>query len=134
MLPRVVWVLLCAALLSACGAEQSTGVDEFSGEQRRVAEAVAELSAAGADGDAAQICSDLLTPQLADRLKAGTRTCTDELEDSLGDADEFGLTTREVAVNGTSATVRVEVGEGGLRTLDLVRQGRSWRVASIRPA
>ncbi len=134
MLARRSSVLVCAALLSACGAEASTGVDEFSGEERRVAQVVADLGTAGGDGDAAEICSEVLTSQLADRLKAGTRTCTQELEDALGDADEFGLTTREVVVNGTSATARVEAGGGGIRTIDLVRQGSGWRVASIRPA
>ena len=134
MVLRVVPLALCAAALAACGATQETGVDEFSGEQKRVAQVVADLTAAGGDGDAAQICSDLLTPQLADRLKAGTRTCTRELEVVLGDADEFALETREVAVSGTSATARVRDGGGAIRTIDLVRQGTSWRVASIRPA
>ena len=109
-------------------------MDEFSGEERRVAQVIADLGTAADDADAAQICSALLTAQLADRLKAGRRTCTQELEDALADADEFTLTTREVAVTQTSATARVENSEGRPRTVDLVRQGEDWRIAAIRPS
>lgn len=134
MLIRPLALVLMGAALVACGATEEDPVDAFSGEERRVAEVVQELGVAAQDTDAAQICSDVLTTQLADRLKAGTRTCTQEVEDALGDADEFTLTPEEVVVNGTSATARVEDSDGRVRTVDLVRQGADWRVAAIRPS
>jgi len=134
MLPRALGLLLCAASLAACGAAQETSVDEFSGAQREVAQLVADLSSAAADGDAAEICSARLTTQFADRLKAGTRTCTQELEQALGDADDFSLEVQEVVVTGARAAARVRDGEGRSRVLDAVRVGTGWRLAGIRPA
>lgn len=133
MFSRAAVLLLCGALLGACGTAQESSVDEFSGEERRVAQVLADVSAAAGDADAARICSAQLTPQLGDRLKAGSRTCTRELEDALADADDYTLTTRDVAIDGTSATARVEDAQGRPRTVDLVRQGADWRIAAIRP-
>lgn len=132
MFPRTLGVLLCAVLLAACGATEESSVDEFSGEQREVARLIADLGAAADEADGGQICSAVLTTQFADRLKAGTRTCTQELDDALADADEFALDTQDVAVTGARATARVRDGEGRARVVDVVRQGTDWRIAGIR--
>ena len=134
MFSRTLGVLLCALLLGACGAAEESSVDEFSGPEREVAQLVADLGSAAADADAAQICSAVLTTQLADRIKAGSRSCTKELEDALGDADELTLETEDVTVAGTRATARVKDGEGRARVVDVVRQGTDWRIAGIRAA
>lgn len=132
MLPRGLGLLLCAVVLGACGAAEESSVEEFSGAEREVAQLIADLSSAAGDADGAQICSAVLTSQFADRLKAGSRTCTQELDDALTDADEFTLDTQDVAVAGTRATARVENREGQPRTVDLVREGTDWRIAAIR--
>ena len=134
MFSRPLGVLLCALLLGACGAADESSVDEFSGAEREVAQLMADLASAAADGDAAQICSAVLTPQMADRIKAGSRSCTQELEDALADGNAFSLDTQDVAVAGTRARARVTDGGGRPRVVDVVRQGTDWRIAGIRPA
>lgn len=134
MLLRALGLLLGALLLGACGATEDSSVDEFSGQQREVAQLIADLGTAAGDADAAQICSAVLTTQFADRLKTGTRTCTQELDDALADADELTLDTQDVAVTGARATARVRDGEGRSRIVDVVRQGSDWRIAGIRAA
>jgi hypothetical protein len=134
MVRRALTLLLAGTALSACGATQESSIDNFSGEERRVAEVVQSLEGAAGEADGSQICGAVLTTQLADRLKAGSRSCSQELEDALADADDFTLTPTEVVVNGTSATARVQDEQDRPRTIDLVRQGADWRVAAIRPA
>jgi len=134
MFSRTLGVLLCALIVGACGATQEGSVDEFSGAEREVAQLIADLGTAASDADAAQICSAVLTRQLADRIKAGSRTCTQELEDAITDADEFTLDTQDIAVAGTRATARVTDGGGRSRVVEVVRQGSDWRIAGIRAA
>jgi len=132
MLARALATPLCALLLAACGAAEESSVDEFSGPEREVAQLIADLGSAAGEGDAAQICSAVLSTRFADSLKAGSRSCSLELEDALADADELTLDTQDVTVTGTRATARVVDGQGRARTVELVRQGTDWRIAALR--
>jgi hypothetical protein len=124
-------LVLAALALSACGQGQSSSADKFTGEQQRVAQAVEDLQSAGASRDEAELCSRVLAKDLVDRLAAGTRSCTQEVERALGDADEFDLTVQSVQVSGTTATARVKDGRDRVQTLRLVREGSDWKVAAL---
>lgn len=124
--------LLAALVLAGCGAARDT--DRYSGEEKRVAQVVDDLQAAAEDGDAAEICSRLLSRAFVDRLAAGGGNCTAELDKALGDADNDELTVRGVEVNGTVATAVVRDAEGAVRSIDFAREGSGWRATSLRGA
>lgn len=120
-----------ALLLGGCGAGEESSTERFSGEERRVAQVLEDLQAAGETGDSAEICSRILTEQLVDRLAADGSSCTQELEDALGDADDFELDVQRIEVAGARATATVGSGEGRPQTVQLIRAGRDWRVAAL---
>ena len=116
-----------ALALAGCGAAGN----QFEGEERAVAETVGELSSAaqGAKGD--EICSRLLGPELVDRLADGSRSCAQEVTAAVRDAQDHTLTVKAVEVRGTSATARVEDGDGREQRLELVKQGEDWKVSAF---
>lgn len=118
---------LLALALPGCGAA-ATSAGEFEGEARRVAEVVEELQEAGQAREGERICAEILARPLVERLGGGG--CAEELEDALGDADDFELVVEDVTVQGARAQARVTNLER-LRTIELVRQGADWRVASL---
>jgi len=131
MLRRLLSPTLAALLLAGCGAGAESSTDDFSGEDKRVAQVVEDLQAAGETGDAEEICSRILSAQLVDRLKADGSSCTQELDEALGDADDFELDVERVQVMGTRATATVSNGDGRPQTVQLVRERRGWRVAEL---
>ena len=118
-------------LLTGCGATQETSSGRYSGEEKRVAQIVDDLQAAGQAADGDKICTRILAKPLADRLAAGGRSCAQEVEDAIADADEFTFEVLDVTVAGQSATARVKEGSGRGRTLGLVRDGKDWRVQEL---
>ncbi|MBA2517890.1 MAG: hypothetical protein H0V22_11375 [Solirubrobacterales bacterium] len=131
MLRRSLVPALAALLLAGCGAGAKSSTADFSGEDKRVAQVLEDLQAAGETGDAAEICSRILSAQLVDRLKAKGSSCTQELDDALGDADDFELGVERVQVTGTSATATVSNGDGRPQLVKLVRERRGWRVSEL---
>lgn len=103
----------------------------FQGEQREVAQVVEDLQAASAEGDAARICSRILSRELVDRLSAGGLNCTDEIEKALADADEFELEVERVDLRGDTATAQVEDGKGRPQRIGLVRERGGWRADAL---
>ncbi len=123
--------LALAAGLAGCGAQETTTVDDFKGEQRAVAQAVEDVQAAGEEGDAARICSRLLSRELVERISAGGLTCTDEIDQALLDADEYELEVKRVEVRGATATASVEDGKGRPQRIGFVRESGGWRVDAL---
>jgi predicted lipid-binding transport protein (Tim44 family) len=126
-----------AALAAGCQPQSSTRGDsagKFRGDQRLVAQTVEDLQSAAGDGDGAKICRDLLSRALAGRLAQGGRGCAASVEAAVKDADSVDLTVESVRVSGERATARVRL-ETGARdrrtTLQLVRENRRWRIASL---
>ena len=125
--------LLLAALAAGCGGTPSSAGD-FEGEERRVAEAVEQLQSSGEARKAAEVCDEVFARALREAVAAPGSTCETEMEKALGDADDFALEVEDVTVDGTRATARVRaLGAEGrqVRTLELVREGADWRVASL---
>jgi uncharacterized lipoprotein YmbA len=59
---------LAALLLVGCGAGTESSTEAFSGEDKRVAQVIEDLQTAGANGEAEEICSRILSAQLVDQL------------------------------------------------------------------
>jgi hypothetical protein len=131
--PFLALPLVVATLAAGCTAQNSSSGD-FEGAQQDVADVIDRLGSAGETGDGAEICGELLAKPLADRMAAGGSTCAQQLEDALGDADDFDLSVESVEVDGTRATARV-TGADGERdrayTFELERTGDDWRITSL---
>ena len=122
-------VLALVLAVAGCGATPSSAGD-FQGEERRVAEAIEEVQSAGQSNEPQRLCDELFAEALVQRLQAGGANCRAELGAALDDVDDFELEVRDVTVQGTRATARVE-GENGALTLTLVREGGRWRVSEF---
>ncbi len=131
-MPRRLLALAVLALaLAACG-QTGTSTADFKGEERRVAQVVADLQEASQGNDPEEICSRLLAPDLVRSFEEGGRTCTQEIGDALDDADEFTMEIERVTISGISATARVEDYRDKPRELRLTREGgRGWRISSL---
>jgi S-adenosylmethionine synthetase len=119
--------------LAGCGASPST-TDDFSGEEKAVAQVVEDISTAAKSGDATQICSQMLSDALVDRMKAGKSSCSQELDASLDEADDFDLEVKDVTVTGTTATAKVEGRDGSgdrVATFRFVKESGKWKAEAI---
>ena len=124
---------LLAAALAGCGSTAESG-PEFAGEEKLVADQVATLQEAGEAGDAKKICDEVLARSLREEIAAEGSTCQTEIDKALKDSDDFELTVEDVAIDGTTATVKVRGRERDaerVRTFEFVREGSNWRAASL---
>ena len=133
-------LLLIAALASGllgCGGAGAAGGD-FEGTELEVAEAVESLQAGGSRQESAgEICRDVLTRALAQRLTADAGSCEAEIRQAIADADLSQLSVTDVSVRGSAATAQVESSAGETRreaTVELALERGDWRVANIRSA
>jgi len=131
--------VLAALVLGAagCGTQPettTTAAGEFTGEQARVAATIEDFAEAAGKQDTEQICADLLSSALVDRLGGGR--CADELKGSLRDtnANELIVPARGITISGREATARVvtELGEeDATDTVGLVQERGRWRISEI---
>jgi outer membrane PBP1 activator LpoA protein len=124
-----------AVLLAGCGGSTSdTGVSDFSGDQKSVAQVVVDLAKAGKKADAKEICNTIFAPATAAKLVRGSDDCVDVVKDQLKDASDFDVTVKKVTINGSTAVATVQStvnGNDALQTLNLVKSGNAWRIASL---
>ena len=127
---------LAAALVGCGGATAGSG--EFEGAERDVAEAVERLQTTGSRQESAgEICRDVLTRELAQRLAADASSCEAEIRQSIADADFSEFSVTDVSVRGNAATAEVESVAGETRraaTVELALERGDWRVSGIRSA
>lgn len=123
--------------LGACTASSSSedSSGDFKGEERRVAEVVEDLQEAGRKRDADEICQKLLTRSLVESItQASGDSCSDAMDDVLGDVDATELQVEDVTISGRTASAKVR-GEGGdderRDTLTLTREGSGWRISGL---
>jgi len=128
-------VCVLALVLSACGATPRDSARDFSGPKRSVAAAVEDVEDAARKDDPGRLCKALLSPRLlATLVKQGTN-CTTAVKEAFKDADSLDLTVDEVAISGNTATAKVTSGTGSKKktdTLELERDGTTWKVSSLR--
>jgi hypothetical protein len=127
-----VTALLIALALSGCTAAQQSSGKDFKGQEKAIADVVGDLRTAGQRKDAQKICSDVLSAELVERLKAGGSTCVDEMDKAIADADEYELTVTDVTVTGNTATAKVENGDDGpTATFEFAKERDGWRATSL---
>ncbi len=126
--------LLLVAAIAGCGQAQSSA-DDFEGGEKAVADAVEELQTAAQNRKPEDICAEVLSRGLADRLESADGDCVDEMEKITGDADDFELDVTDVAITGTTATARVEARRGSradaVTTFALSREDGEWRLTDL---
>jgi hypothetical protein len=128
--------LLTAALLAlgltACGGAVSTSA--FKGEALAVAQRIADLQSDVTAANEQRICDEDFSRAARARLSIGGGTCKQALKRQLGSIDSYELTVKQIAVRGATATATVQSTWSGklrLATLELVREGRSWRISGL---
>lgn len=98
-----------------------------------VVEAFGEASAAK---DYQRLCDSLLAPKLVEEVESAGLPCELALKQGLGDVSAPQLTIGAISVAGDRATADVrstaEGQEPSRDTLELVRVGGSWRIASLK--
>jgi hypothetical protein len=126
--------LLLVAAIAGCGQAQSSA-DDFEGGEKAVADAVEELQTAAQNRKPEDICAEVLSRGLADRLKSADGDCVDEMEKITSDADDFELEVTDVTITGTTATARVKARRGdnddALTTFALAREDGEWRLTDL---
>ena len=128
--------LLCAPLLAlgvgACGST-TVSTSSFKGEDRAVAQAVANLQSNATAGEERKICAADLAGPIVTRL-GGTKGCEATIKHQLTEVDSFEVTVESVQVAGTKATANVRSTKSGktwLATLALVREGGKWKTSEL---
>jgi hypothetical protein len=126
--------LLLAAVIAGCGQAASSASD-FKGTEKDVADTVEQLQSAAQNRKPEQICSDVLSRELADRLKTGGSDCVDTMEKLTGDADDYELDVTDVTITGTTATALVKSRRGKRKdattTYALAREDGKWRLTNL---
>ncbi|MEA2133249.1 MAG: hypothetical protein QOC68_1158 [Solirubrobacteraceae bacterium] len=135
MRPRpLLLALLLAAAIAGCGQAPSSA-GKFKGSEKAVADTIEKLQTAAQNRKPADICSDVLSRALVDKLKTAGHDCVDEMDKITSDADNFELAVTDVTITGTTATARVKARKGGrdnaVTTFALAREDGQWRLTSF---
>ena len=130
---RLATALAVVVPLVGCGAQQGTGTDDFSGQEKAVAEVIAELSDDAARGRESNVCGELITEELQKTI-AGDASCPGEVKEAFDDADNADIVVDDVTVEGTTARAAVSTearGDDVERTFELEKVGDDWRISSF---
>jgi hypothetical protein len=124
---------LLALALSACGSTVSTSA--FKGEEKAVAQTIANLQSDATAGDQGKICNKDLAASVVKGL-GGVKGCEAALKSQLTEIDNLEASVESVKIgpSGTIATAMVKsVHEGKKRTstVTLVKEGGRWKVAAV---
>ena len=126
---------LLAALAFAGCAQQPTSTSDFKGAEADVAKVVEDLQADATGRKPGEICTKVLSRELADKLKTAGNDCTSEMEKITTDADDFELEVTDVTITGDTATAKVKARRGkdkdGTTTFTLVKEGGDWRLSDL---
>jgi hypothetical protein len=135
MRPRLLpFALLLAAAIAGCG-QAPTSAGDFKGSEKDVADTIEQLQTSAQNRKPADICSEVLSRGLVEKLKTSGNDCVDEMENVTGDADDFELDVTDVTVTGTTATARVKARKGdrddAVTTFALAREDGQWRLTDF---
>jgi hypothetical protein len=121
-------------VLSGCGTVPAKQAHAFTGESASVADAVNSFQSAAQSRDNSKLCTQILAPELAAKLKNSGGGCTHVVGDQLKAVENYNLTIESITVNGTSAQARVKSisdGKTHFDTLLLTKVGTSWRLSGL---
>ena len=125
----LVAIFLVGAGFSGCG-------DSGPSDTEQVHSVVEAFGQATAAKDYQRLCDDLLAPKLVDDVESAGLPCEAALKQGLGSVSSPKLTIGQITVTGDSATADVLSSAQGEKpsrdTLQLVRVGESWRIASLK--
>jgi hypothetical protein len=133
----VLALCLLALVVAGCGDTPRDSDKSFKGDEQKVAATVEGLEEAARADKPGRVCTTLLSGALLATLKKQGTTCTTAVKDAISDADSFDLTVDDVTIQGTKATAKVISGKGSdekTDTLELVKDGAAWKIASLRAA
>jgi copper chaperone CopZ len=135
MTRRAPLALLCATLLAtglaACGSSVSTS--GFKGEQRQVAQVVANLQKHASALEAEKICAEDLAATNVAHLNA-QGGCKKALETQLKQIESFETTVESVHISGKTATAKVKSvysGKNAIQTMTFVKEKGKWRASGL---
>lgn len=126
--------LLLAVAIAGCGQPASSAGD-FKGAKKDVADTIEQLQTSAQSRKPADICSEVLSRGLIEKVKSAGHDCVDEMEKVTGDADDFELDVTAVTITGATATARVKARKGGrdnaVTTYTLAREDGKWRLSDL---
>ncbi len=123
---------LLAAGIAACGTTVSTG--SYKGESKAVAQRISDFQSDVGASEEKKLCNSDFAAAVRTRLAATGTGCVQALKKQLGAIDDYEISVRSIAVQGTHATARVKSTWGGksrTSTLALVKEGGAWRIDSL---
>ncbi|MGD1056103.1 MAG: hypothetical protein ABR992_01680 [Solirubrobacteraceae bacterium] len=132
-LPALLCLPPLALALSACGSTVST--TNFKGEQKEVAQTIANLQADATAGGQNKICANDLAAAVVNGLR-GTKRCEEAIKKQLAEIDSLEVSVQSIklAAGSTSATAAVtSIYEGKKRpsTVSLVKEGGKWKISAL---
>ena len=120
--------VLVTCALTACGGDRQS-------DEQQVRATLAEFERATAARDYRALCERVLAPQLIRSVTEVGLTCELALEKGFEGVEDPHLTIGTIAVDEDSATAEVRTSAAGQApsqdTLELVRLGDGWRIASL---
>jgi hypothetical protein len=126
--------LLLAVAIAGCGQPPSSAGD-FKGAKKNVADTIEQLQTSAQSRKPAEICSEVLSRALVEKVKASGNACVDEMEKVVGDADDFELDVTAVTITGTTAIARVKARKGGkdnaVTNFSLANEDGKWRLTDF---
>lgn len=132
----VLLALLATVALAGCGGQGSKNTDsskEFKGEQQEVATTIEDLQTAAKDRNGGQVCSDLITAELRDKISA--TDCGKVVKDAIRETDEVDLEVTKVTITGDKAVAEIneQVAEDTdrKRTINLEKTAGKWRISQL---
>jgi hypothetical protein len=132
---RAALALVLASLLAGCTqAGGGTSTSDFKGDERDVADAVADFSTSAAQKKESKACAESLSKALADKIAEGGKSCPSELGKAFDDADAGGMEIDDVTITGTSATAVVSIDDREQTvksTFKLIDEDGDWRIDSF---
>jgi hypothetical protein len=125
---RPLLLVLAACALAGCG-------DSGPSDEEQIRSTLAEFQRATAGKDYQALCDRILAPRLVETVKQIGLPCEVALEKGFEDVRDPRLTVGAITVNGDAATAQVRSSAAGQApsedTLELVRDGDRWRIASL---
>jgi hypothetical protein len=121
-------LLIACALVAGCG-------DSGPSDEQRIRETLTGFERATGAGDYAALCERILAPKLIDTLEQIGLPCETALAKGFAGVRDPRVSVGAIKVDGDTATAQVRSSAQGQApsedTVDLVRVGDGWRIASL---
>jgi hypothetical protein len=118
--------------LAACGSAVSAS--NFKGEAHAVAQRISDFQANVTSASEQKLCSEDLSSAVRAQLNRASGGCQQALKRQIGTIDDYEMTVEKITVSGATATALVKSRWSGklrLTTLNLAKEGGSWRITGL---